>query len=55
MKDMDRAADRIRRALADGERIAVFGDYDVDGITSTVLLVGEPAPASRLRPPLPDA
>ena len=39
MKDMDRAADRIRRALADGERIAVFGDYDVDGITSTVLLV----------------
>ena len=39
MKDMDRAADRIRRALADGERIAVFGDYDVDGITSTVLLM----------------
>ncbi len=39
MKDMDRAAARIRRALADGERIAVFGDYDVDGITSTVLLV----------------
>ena len=39
MKDMDKAAARIRRALADGERMAVFGDYDVDGITSTVLLV----------------
>ena len=39
MKDMDKAAARIRRALADGERMAVFGDYDVDGITATVLLV----------------
>ena len=39
MKDMDKAVARIHRALADGERIAVFGDYDVDGITSTVLLV----------------
>ena len=39
MKDMDRAVDRISRALAQGERIAVFGDYDVDGITATVLLV----------------
>lgn len=39
MKDMDRAVRRIRQALADGERMAVFGDYDVDGITSTVLLV----------------
>ncbi len=39
MKDMDRAVERISRALAAGERIAVFGDYDVDGITATVLLV----------------
>ena len=39
MKDMDKAVARIHRALAEGERIAVFGDYDVDGITSTVLLV----------------
>ena len=38
MKDMDRAADRIRKALDQGETIAVFGDYDVDGITSTALL-----------------
>ena len=39
MKDMDRAVERIQRAISDGETIAVFGDYDVDGITSTVLLM----------------
>lgn len=39
MRDMDCAAERINRALADGERMAVFGDYDVDGITATVILV----------------
>ena len=39
MRDMDRAVARIQRAVADGETIAVFGDYDVDGITSTVLLM----------------
>ncbi|MCI8714840.1 MAG: single-stranded-DNA-specific exonuclease RecJ [Oscillospiraceae bacterium] len=39
MKDMDRAVERISRALAAGEKMAVFGDYDVDGITATVLLV----------------
>ena len=38
MKDMALAADRVRLALSRGERIAVFGDYDVDGITSTCLL-----------------
>ena len=38
MKDMDKAVSRINRALADREKIAVFGDYDVDGITSTCLL-----------------
>ena len=38
MKDMDRAAGRVGLALARGEKIAVFGDYDVDGITSTCLL-----------------
>ncbi len=39
MRDMDKAVERIQRAIADGETIAVFGDYDVDGITSTVLLL----------------
>ena len=36
--DMDRAAERVRRAIQNRERIAVFGDYDVDGITATCLL-----------------
>ncbi len=39
MKDMDRAVERINLAVAKGERIAVFGDYDVDGITATCILV----------------
>ena len=38
LKDMDKAARRVRRALDSGERIAVYGDYDVDGITATCLL-----------------
>ncbi len=39
MQDMDKAVERIHRAINDGETIAVFGDYDVDGITSTVILM----------------
>ena len=38
MTDMDLAANRVRLALSRGEKIAVYGDYDVDGITSTCLL-----------------
>jgi single-stranded-DNA-specific exonuclease len=38
LKDMDRAAQRVRLALERGELIAVYGDYDVDGITATCLL-----------------
>ena len=38
LKDMDRAALRVGRALKTGELMAVYGDYDVDGITSTCLL-----------------
>ena len=38
MTDMDKAVARIRRAAEDGEIVAVFGDYDVDGITATCLL-----------------
>ena len=38
MQDMQAAADRVRLALQRGETIAVYGDYDVDGITATCLL-----------------
>jgi single-stranded-DNA-specific exonuclease len=38
LADMDRAVTRLEQALARGERIAIHGDYDVDGITSTVIL-----------------
>jgi len=38
MKDMDLAAGRVGLAMSRGEKIAVFGDYDVDGITATCLL-----------------
>lgn len=36
--DMDKAAARVQRAIDEQEHIAVFGDYDVDGITATCLL-----------------
>jgi single-stranded-DNA-specific exonuclease len=38
LADMGRAVDRIVAAIARKERIAIHGDYDVDGITSTVIL-----------------
>lgn len=39
LPDADRAAERLARAVRQGERIAVCGDYDVDGMTGTALLV----------------
>jgi len=38
MKDMDKAVNRIEKAMAQGERILVFGDYDVDGTTAVSLM-----------------
>lgn len=38
IKDMDKAAERINRAIDDFELICVFGDYDADGVTATALL-----------------
>jgi single-stranded-DNA-specific exonuclease len=38
LADMSRAVERILQAIARRERIAIHGDYDVDGITSTVML-----------------
>ena len=38
MKGMERAVSRIKTAIDHRETVAVYGDYDVDGITSTCLL-----------------
>lgn len=38
MKDMDKAVARIETAIAEGENILVYGDYDVDGTTSVALM-----------------
>jgi len=38
LKDMDRAVERIRLAKARSEKVLIYGDYDVDGVTSSALL-----------------
>jgi single-stranded-DNA-specific exonuclease len=38
LRDMDRAVERLCRAIRDGEPILLYGDYDVDGTTSVVVL-----------------
>jgi single-stranded-DNA-specific exonuclease len=38
LKDMDKAVERITRAVSNGERITIYGDYDVDGVTSVTVL-----------------
>jgi single-stranded-DNA-specific exonuclease len=40
MKDLKKAVDRVNLALAKGEKILLFGDYDVDGTTAVALLYG---------------
>ena len=40
LPNMPAAVDRILRALADGERVVLYGDYDVDGVTSLTILSG---------------
>jgi single-stranded-DNA-specific exonuclease len=40
MQDMEKAVDRLSRALEDGEKILIYGDYDVDGTTSVALVYG---------------
>lgn len=38
LKDMDRAVARVRQAIERKERVCIYGDYDVDGVTSTMIL-----------------
>ncbi|MBN2256713.1 MAG: single-stranded-DNA-specific exonuclease RecJ [Anaerolineaceae bacterium] len=39
LKGMTEAVDRINQAISENQKIAIYGDYDVDGVTATVLLV----------------
>jgi len=39
MKDMDKAVERLTKAIVSHEKIIVFGDYDVDGTTATALMI----------------
>jgi single-stranded-DNA-specific exonuclease len=57
MRDMDRAVARLAQALADGEKVLVLGDYDVDGITSVAMVMSYLTPlfgVERLRDYIPD-
>ncbi len=38
MKDMEFAVERVRKAVTDGEKVLVYGDYDVDGTTAVALV-----------------
>ena len=38
LKDMDKSVDRTSKAIINKEKIGIFGDYDVDGATSTAIL-----------------
>ena len=38
MKDMDKAVDRVQKAITEGEKILIYGDYDVDGTTAVALI-----------------
>jgi single-stranded-DNA-specific exonuclease len=39
LNGMERAVDRLEKALRDGEKVGIFGDYDVDGTTGTAILI----------------
>jgi single-stranded-DNA-specific exonuclease len=47
MLGMQPAVERLRRAIAGGEKILIYGDYDVDGTTSVVLLMKAVQPRRR--------
>ena len=54
MPDMDRAVNRVYQALMAGDTIAVYGDFDADGVTATAVLVqGLTALGGKLIPYIP--
>ena len=55
MKDMDKAVERLHQALTQGEKILIYGDYDVDGTTAVAVMYRFLSPfASRLDYYIPD-
>jgi single-stranded-DNA-specific exonuclease len=55
LPDIEAALGRLRRAIDEGELIAVYGDFDVDGVTaSTILVEGLRGLGARVTPYLPD-
>jgi single-stranded-DNA-specific exonuclease len=55
MADMNEAVARIRQAIQDKEQIAVYGDFDTDGVTSTALMVQTlRALGGQVEPHIPD-
>lgn len=55
LQGLNKAVDRIRRAIRNGEQIAVYGDFDVDGITATAVLTETlQALGARVRPYIPN-
>jgi len=58
LTDMDQAVARVKQAIAQDEMIVVYGDFDADGVTSTVLLVealrGLGLPRGQAQPYIPD-
>ena len=58
LTDMDKAVERIKRAIEHDENIVIYGDFDADGVTSTVLLTealrGLGVGRSKARPYIPD-
>ncbi|HEX2184613.1 MAG TPA: DHH family phosphoesterase, partial [Chloroflexota bacterium] len=51
---IERAIVRLRRAVRDGERVAVYGDFDVDGVTATaILLLGLRGAGAQVTPVVP--
>ena len=55
LPDMDRAVARLRRAVSDGELIGVFGDFDIDGVSGTaVVMNGLSGLGARVVPYVPD-